>query len=128
LKRVALLALIALSAATWSAAPAGAESKVVDSYCSPTGDFCQGIYREDGRLRARLTTFSFTGKIQLCLRGTDSSSSRDCKKFVLRDNEDLFLSSVALAKHFDISAPGRYAVSWRYRGTRIGETLHFNKG
>jgi len=124
LKRAALVFLIATTAVLGAAAPANAAPMEIDSYCSSTGDFCQGLYRTDGKVRAKLTTFSFRGNIQLCVSGP---MPRDCKKFRLRGDGDIFTSSVGLAKHFALDASGRYAVTWRYRGSRIGMKLHFNK-
>jgi hypothetical protein len=31
------------------------------SYCSPSGDYCQGAFKERGRLILRFSTFSFAG-------------------------------------------------------------------
>lgn len=96
-----------------------------DSYCSPTGDFCQGLYRQGG-VRAKLSTFSFRGSYELCVRSRRTGN--DCKRFQLRTSSDgIYVGSVSLARHFDIGAHGRYAVAWTYGGSRIGKKLHFSK-
>lgn len=42
-------------------APAGALAKqhVVDSYCSPSGDYCTAVVRSHGRVKLVLRTFPF---------------------------------------------------------------------
>ena len=119
----ALAALIAIASGT---STAQAAPKPVDSYCSPTGDYCQGIVRQNGRLRAKLSTFSFTGTYQLCVRTPRVGS--DCNLFRLRrDSNGIYQGSIGLSRHFNLRPAGRYTVTWRYSGSRLGKSLHFTK-
>lgn len=118
---LATIAAIVAAASTAQAAP-----KPVDSYCSPTGDYCQGIVRQNGRLRAKLSTFSFTGTYQLCVRTPRVGT--DCNLFRLRrDSNGIYQGSIGLSRHFNLRPAGRYTVTWRYSGSRLGKSLHFTK-
>ncbi len=118
---LATIAAIVAAASTAQAAP-----KPVDSYCSPTGDYCQGIVRQNGRLRAKLSTFSFTGIYQLCVRTPRVGT--DCNLFRLRrDGNGIYQGSIGLSRHFNLRPVGRYTVTWRYSGSRLGKSLHFTK-
>lgn len=104
---------------------AGAAKLPIDSYCSPTGDYCQGLFRQDG-VRAKLSTFSFRGTYGICVRSR--MTGRECKDFRLRrDSNGIYQGSVGLARHFEIRPRGRYAVTWSYAGSRLGRKLHFAK-
>jgi hypothetical protein len=104
---------------------AGAAKPPIDSYCSPSGDYCQGLIRQKG-VRAKLSTFSFRGSYGICVRSR--MAGRDCKDSRLRRSSDgIYQGSVGLARHFDIRPRGRYAVTWTYGGSRIGKKLHFTK-
>jgi hypothetical protein len=108
-----------------AASRAAPKAKV--TYCSPTGDFCQGVVRQNGRLRAKISTFSFSGNYQLCL--TNRVYGRQCELFRLRrDGNGIYQGSVGLARHFKFKAKGRYSVMWRLDGYRIGKKLRFRKG
>ncbi|MBK5233906.1 MAG: hypothetical protein JJE13_13115 [Thermoleophilia bacterium] len=112
----------------FGATSANAGSGQLDSYCSPTSDFCQELVRDDGRVKAQLSTFSFRGKIQLCVQDPPATGHRFCEKFRLRSKaHGIYLSRVTLSRHFDFEFPGRYSVSWRFAGTKIGKTLHFRR-
>ena len=118
---LATIAAIVAAASTAQAAP-----KPVDSYCSPTGDYCQGIVRQNGTLRAKLSTFSFTGTYQLCVRTPRVGT--DCNLFRLRrDSNGIYQGSIGLSRHFNLRPAGRYTVTWRYSGSRLGKSLHFTK-
>ena len=55
--------------ATLSVAGTASADVRVDGYCSPTGDFCQGIFRKaSGDLDLKVTTFSFRGSVGVCVR------------------------------------------------------------
>lgn len=109
------------------AGTAGASTKTVDTYCSPSGDYCQGVFREDGRIKLRMSQFPFRGKYQLCVK--PPRSSRSCSKFRWRKKKlGLFRGGVDFASHFPSKRKGLYRVSWRTSGTKIGKTLRFRKG
>jgi|GEM_PF-2516006 len=114
-----------LGGMTVSTASAAPKPKV--SYCSPTGDYCQGIFRQNGRLRANISTFSFSGDYQLCV--INRTHGRQCNTLQLRRGcSGIFQGSVGLAKHFRFQAKGRYSVIWRLDSHTIGKKLSFRKG
>jgi hypothetical protein len=114
-----LFAVVAL----FAAAPSSASAGVVDSYCSPTGDYCTGILRQNGRIKLSISTFSFTGEYKLMVKLPGVCS--ETKTFRLRSKpQGIFSSNVDFARNFSCDGPGRYAVSWRWRGTQLGPALH----
>lgn len=130
MKSKSLSMLAAITVATIAIAgfstTAEAAPNPVDSYCSPTGDYCQSIVRQNGRLRAKISTFSFTGTYQLCVRTPRAGT--DCNLFRLRrDSHDIYQGSIGLSRHFNLQPSGRYTVTWRYSGYRLGKALHFTK-
>ena len=85
MKRLSGIAILTLAAGllfAFGSGPAQAAPKIVDSYCSPTGDFCQSVVRKDGRLRANISTFSFSGIYRLCVRAP--GTAWNCKTFSLK--------------------------------------------
>lgn len=109
-----------------TAGTASASHEPLVAYCSPTGDVCQGVFPEKGGLRAKVSTFSFSGTYQLCV--TNRAYGRQCKKFrVRKDDLGVFQGSVRLARHFRFREKGRYSIVWRLRGNRIGKKLSFRK-
>lgn len=124
MKKLVGLALLVTSMLL-TAAPAKAAPKPIDTYCSPSGDYCHGLFRQNG-VRAKFSTFSFRGSYGICVRSR--MTGRDCKYFWLRrDNDGIYQGSVGLARNFNIRPRGRYAVTWTYGGSRIGKKLHFRK-
>ena len=109
-----------------SAGTAGAAPKPIAAYCSPTGDYCQGVFRQKGGLRAKISSFAFSGRYQLCLR--NRAYGRQCKRFRLRQGRlGIHQGSVGLARQFRFRAKGHYSVVWRLNGTRVGKKLRFRK-
>lgn len=100
-----------------------AQAKVVDSYCSPSGDFCLSVKKGDRAVRMQIATFSFSGEYALCVE--PPAGGRDCDKFELRRRGDIYEDSVSLAGNFPDRASGRYSVTWKLSGGKIGKTLHF---
>jgi hypothetical protein len=125
MRRTFLPLLAACACLLASPAPASAE-RVLDSYCSPSGDYCTVVVRSHGRIKLVLRTFSFRGSYELCVR--PPGLSRECKSFRLfATRHGIYASRVDLARNFASSPRGRYAVSWRYEGFRVGRALHFRK-
>ncbi len=60
MKRIVISVLLAAAVAALPA-PAEARTKVLDQYCSPTGDYCTNVQRAGGKIVAEIRTFSFTG-------------------------------------------------------------------
>ncbi len=118
--RVVLLA-VALSLAATSAAEARA--KVIDSYCSPTGDYCVAIRKADGQFHFRLARFGRWGKQTVCVK----LETRVCRTY--RRNKlgsDLY-EWRANWRAFPDQGGGRYSVRWfdKAGGYPVGPALHF---
>jgi hypothetical protein len=116
----AAAATVALLVAGGSAA----EAKRVDGYCSRTGDYCTSVVRRSGDTFLGIATFSFSGKYTLCTR-TPEGADRECKRFRLRKEGDLYRSFVKFAPHFTPEGHGRYCASWHKFGRRLGTRVCF---
>lgn len=122
---VCLSALIASSATDARRAPIG-------SYCSPTGDYCMGIFRQDGAILFGIDAF-FGGRYSICV--TDPLGDRQCKSFRLYSRggkyRNLRSGQVRWFAAFGSSGPGVYRVAWYYpacdlcRRRPIGRVLRF---
>ena len=78
--RHAVTALLATGVVTAiPVAPAAAAS----SYCAPeTGDYCYSAVKRSGVVRIGFDTFSFTGKVRVCV--TAPTDERTCQRFALK--------------------------------------------
>jgi hypothetical protein len=113
------LALGALAAAS----PAAAQS----AFCSPTGDFCTAVVRQQDDAIFRIGTFAHRGRYRLCVTAPDGS--RVCKRFRLRrDTGGLFASRVRWSRHYPEKGRGIYRVRWRQFGGNLGPRLSFRRG
>ncbi len=120
---IVLIAALSLFAAFAGIASA---NKAVDSYCSPTGDWCQGVFREGGHIKFRIDTFSFRGPYKLCVK--PPKEPRECRTFKLvHKSGGIYGSKIDFARNFSHRRNGRYAVSWHQEGFHIGPKLHFSK-
>jgi hypothetical protein len=122
------LGLIAASVLVVLVLPATASAAhQLDSNCSPTGDYCTGVFASKGSITAIVRTFSFRGDYKLCLR--PPGQSFDCRTFRLsRRPHNIFEGRVGLARQFGPLGRGQYAVRWASSGFAIGPTLHFGIG
>lgn len=119
-------ALVAILVLAVTAPGAGATLRPIDSHCSPSGDFCQGIFRKDERIKFDMAQFPFRGKYQLCVK--PPRQKRSCGKFKWhRKTGSLFRSRVDFARNFPSKGRGLYRVTWRVDGTKVGKTLRFRK-
>ena len=126
MKRLTVLALVSAAALVAAplagGSPAGAGKRsVVDSYCSPTGDYCTGITIRRQRVKFEIGTFAFRGEYQLCVR---AGSGKDCEFFRLERDHDVYTDKIDWARHFP-SGPGHYKVAWKKFGHRLGPQLGF---
>lgn len=126
MKQIVISVLLVVAVAALPA-PADARNKVLDQYCSPTGDYCTNLHRDNGKVVAEIGTFSFSGKYQLCVN--PPRAGQDCSQFRMRRvPHGIFRGRVKLARHFNLRRSGRYSVSFRLDGYKLGQTLHFRKG
>jgi hypothetical protein len=113
--------------AVWGVSPAVAA--VVDSYCSPSGDYCTSVeqnQRATSRVKFRITTFSFRGHYRVCVR--HPGGRKHCRRRHLAEHRSYYRDKVDFALNFPHAYSGRYTVSWRKFGHRLGRRLHFNFG
>jgi hypothetical protein len=95
---------------------AGAQS----SSCSPSGDVCVAARRVDGRVTLMLDTFSFTGRVRVCVRPPGGGAPA-CRPFRLRKSAmGLYRSRARWSAHFPAAGPGVYRVRFVYGGATVG--------
>lgn len=116
--RALFLGAIVLAALAVSTS-AGAAS----NYCSPSGDYCTSTARVGGAVMLRLSTFSFSGAIRICV--TDPEAKRVCKRFPLRKRGAMWHVAVRWHRQFPNAGAGRYRVAFFLGGTRLGPVLDF---
>ncbi|HEY7707989.1 MAG TPA: hypothetical protein VH968_12555 [Gaiellaceae bacterium] len=112
-----LAAVLAALAVTSSAAAAS-------SYCSPTGDYCVSALRQSGAVFLQLRTFSFQGKVRVCV--TSPQGKRTCKRFLPRPKgQGVYEVKVRWHRNFPRSGKGTYKVRFFYGTTPLGPVLTF---
>jgi hypothetical protein len=131
LKRSLLVLSICVAALSASplAAQASASSRVLDSYCSPSGDYCTSITRSaKGKIVLSLRTFALTDKYKLCVEAPVRKEPRECGYWWTKDKGNgLYVSKVLMRDHFFFKGPGRYRITWWYGdGNRLGKPLSFD--
>jgi hypothetical protein len=105
---------------------AGAKEKIVDHYCSPSGDYCTYVFREHGRIKLTIRTFSFTGPYTLCVK--PPGECRECNTYRLTTLKfGIKASRIDFARNYFHRRGGSYSVSWHSEGFRIGPSLHFRR-
>jgi hypothetical protein len=132
LKRALLVLSICLAGlSAWPlAAQADAPSRVLDSYCSPSGDYCTSITRSaKGQIVLSLRSFAFTDKYKLCVEAPVRQQPRECGYWWTKDKGNgLYVSNVLMRDHFFFKGPGRYRITWWHGdGNRLGKPLAFEK-
>ena len=121
--RTALSAAIGLLAvlAALALAP-GAQAR--SSYCSPTGDFCQLIYKKNGTRYLEMRAFGDYGVNEVCVAHTTNV----CHSTRLRERSNgIFVSRVNWNRRFPRQGKGRYRVRGLADGDRIGAVLTFKR-
>jgi hypothetical protein len=116
-----LLALVA-----GGSAQAATQDRRLTSYCTPTGDYCQGVFqRPGGTIYTDLTTFSYRGWIDVCITHT----TRVCRRAHLdAQGGGLFRARTRWQAGYPDEGSGRYVVAWLDAGgNRIGRRLAFRR-
>jgi hypothetical protein len=127
MKRLVLICTLCLATgALWSAS-AGAAPRPLDSYCSPTGDYCTGVFGPKSNPEFRVKTFSLTGKYKLCVQ--QAGYPRQCGWWKIEYGpHGLRKSYVKLKEHFFLYGAGDFTVSAFYSNAQLGRGLHFSRG
>lgn len=116
--RVALVAVVGVALA--AASSAGAAT----GYCSPTGDYCTSTARQGGAVFLQLRTFSFRGKVRICV--TDPRGRRVCRNFQLRTRpQGVYEVKARWHRNYPNGGRGRYRVGFFVGTTRLGPVLDF---
>ena len=119
--------LAATLAVTAAAAVAPASAGAASSYGSPTGDYCHSAQKRGGVVRLALETFSFRGRVRVCVTAPGGETS--CKRFRLREREaGTYGFRVRWSRHFPDEGAGTYRVAFRYGGSRVGPRDTFRRG
>jgi cbb3-type cytochrome oxidase cytochrome c subunit len=112
------VALTLTLAALVIVAPASARS----SYCSPTGDYCISAQRRSGAVYLRVGTFSFRGRVRICVR----RQTPVCHSYTLRPRpHGLYEAKVRWYGHYPNQGNGTYHVAFLFGSTRLGPVLSF---
>jgi cbb3-type cytochrome oxidase cytochrome c subunit len=100
------------------AAPAAART----TYCSPTGDYCTSVKRLSGAVYLRISTFSFRGRVRICVR----RQARVCHSYRLRPTtHGLYEVKVRWYGNYPNQGSGTYRVGFFLGTTRLGPVLSF---
>jgi hypothetical protein len=102
-------------------APAAAK----ETYCSPSGDYCTSVTKLKGVRYLRLGTFSFTGRVKICVR--DPTAARACHAFRLRGSKGIYQVKLIWKRHYPNRGAGTYRVTFFYGATRLGPALTFRQ-
>lgn len=122
-RRISCLVLLVLSGLLLVVGSASAGDKT-NGYCSPSGDFCQSVKGTGSKTTFYLGTFSFRGKIDICVKPPNVSS--ECHTFKLHKTGDgIYASTVRWSRHFDSHGKGKYRVSWYHGSDKLGQSLTF---
>jgi len=123
-----LLAVALAAGVSLTTVPAAsAASKVVDSYCSPSGDYCSLILKKaDGSIVFSIRAFAnYFGQATACVK----KDTRACHTTSPRKDGGLFFWNIRRQGNYPNEGPGEYTVRWRDSGgNAIGPALSFNRG
>ena len=115
-----LLVVLAAAGALALAGPAAA----APGYCSPTGDYCTAAARQGGAVILQLRTFSFRGRVRICV--TDPRSRRVCRSFRLRPRGNgVYEVKVRWHRNYPNGGRGTYRVRFFTGATALGPVLTF---
>lgn len=129
MRAAALIAIVGAVLGLASFAQTGERSEAqrgeLDSYCSPTGDYCLAIQAQKGRVKLQIVSQAFKGRYTLCVKGPES---RECHEFTLEDIGSSYADSIDWERRFGAQGDGTYLVKWKLGGTILGKTLGFQLG
>jgi hypothetical protein len=117
--------VVALAAAALAAVLLAAPAAAKDRYCSPSGDVCTSVAKLKGVRYLRVGTFSFTGRVRICVK--DPTAVRVCQSFKLRKAGPIYQSKVLWKRNYPNRGAGAYQVTFFYGSTRLGPALSFTQ-
>jgi hypothetical protein len=101
------------------ASPAAAKQH----YCSPSGDVCTSVAKLKGVRYLRVGTFSFTGRVKICVK--DPSAVRVCRSFKLRKAGPIYQAKALWKRNYPNRGPGTYRATFYYGARKLGPALTF---
>jgi len=113
---------LALPAATSALPP---PKRPIDSYCSPSGDVCYGIYNRGGIVFQITTPARYFLRYSVCVRPPRGATR--CRSAPMRDMGSTWSSSIRWPRGYGDHGAGVYRVTWKQRGRRLGPTLTFTR-
>jgi hypothetical protein len=117
--------VVALGAAALAAVLLAAPAAAKTRYCSPSGDYCTSVAKLKGVRYLRVGTFSFTGRVRICVK--DPTAARVCHNFKLRKAGPLYQAKVLWKRNYPNRGPGAYRATFFYGATRLGPALSFTQ-
>jgi hypothetical protein len=123
-----LLSMLLAAAVSLTTLPAAsAASSVVDSYCSPTGDYCTMIVKKaDGSIVFSIRGFAnYFGHATACVK----KETRVCHSTAPRKDGGLYFWNIRRQGNYPNEGPGEYKLRWRDSGgNAIGPALYSRRG
>lgn len=124
-KSIVALTVLALGLGLGVASAAGGTAgkrQVVDSYCSPTGDYCTAItVSRTGKVKFALSSLAFGGEYTICVKGP---GGKECEEFELEPKGGEHRDRVSWQRNFP-SETGTHKVIWKLGGAKLGKPLFF---
>lgn len=106
---------------------AASAGRSLDSYCSPTGDYCISVLGPKAKPSFVLRSSALTGQYKLCVK--QAGYERQCGWWQLKSvGHGVRASRVAIADHFFLVGAGDYTFSAFYGNHQLGRGLHFTRG
>lgn len=94
------------------------------SYCSPSGDFCEGALKVRGRTYLSLTLAAkYFSRYDLCVK--PPVGARECHRFSVKRKGSLYESRIRWSAHFEDHSRGSHRVAWYADGTKLGRGVSF---
>lgn len=114
---------LALAVVLLAALAVPGTASAASKYCGESGDVCFGWTKRGGPVRLTLDTFSFTGKVKVCVTGP-STAKATCRNFRLQTRPNgIYGFSAKWRSHFPNQGTGTYVARFSYQGTQIGPAV-----
>ena len=126
IRRSLLVTALALTMVPAGMTTASADVRVLDAYCSPSGDYCTLILKKDRRIVFTVRAFAdYFGTVTTCV----TKETRVCRSRSPREGDNgIYRWSIRWQSNYPREGAGIYTVRWLAEsGDRIGPALHFRR-
>jgi len=126
IRRSLLVVVLALSMVAGGMTTASAAVRVLDAYCSPSGDYCTFVLRRDHTIIFKIRAFAdYFGTADACV----TKETRVCHSRSPQEAADgIYQWSIRWQGNYPREGAGIYTVRWLDEsGDRIGKALHFER-